>query len=170
MTEHTFDIVILGGGSGGYAAALRAAELGKSVALIEKDKVGGTCLHRGCIPTKALLHSAEIAENVRDAAKYGIGATFVGIDPAGVRAYREGIVAKKYKGLEGLIKARGITVVAGTGSLRPDRSNLSRCSRRRHCRLRGSPCRPCRRSSRHTRPIPTRRLRARVRTAAMSAR
>ena len=122
MTEHAFDIVILGGGSGGYAAALRAAELGKSVALIEKDKVGGTCLHRGCIPTKALLHSAEIAENVRDAAKYGVGASFEGIDPAGVRAYREGIVAKKYKGLEGLIKARGITVVSGTGTLRADRS------------------------------------------------
>ena len=122
MTAHTFDIVILGGGSGGYAAALRAAELGKSVALIEKDKVGGTCLHRGCIPTKALLHSAEVAENVRDAAKYGVGAAFEGIDPQGVTAYREGIVAKKYKGLEGLVKARGITVVAGEGVLRPDRS------------------------------------------------
>ncbi|MGN7859486.1 dihydrolipoyl dehydrogenase [Microbacterium sp. 22303] len=122
MTAHAFDIVILGGGSGGYAAALRAAELGKSVALIEKDKVGGTCLHRGCIPTKALLHSAEIAENVRDAAKYGVGASFDGIDPAGVRSYREGIVAKKYKGLEGLIKARGITVVGGEGVLRPDRT------------------------------------------------
>ena len=122
MTAHAFDIVILGGGSGGYAAALRAAELGKSVALIEKDKVGGTCLHRGCIPTKALLHSAEIAANVRDAAKYGVGAAFEGIDPAGVRAYREGIVAKKYKGLEGLVKARGITVVHGEGVLRPDRS------------------------------------------------
>ncbi|MDQ4212687.1 dihydrolipoyl dehydrogenase [Microbacterium sp. ASV81] len=122
MTAHTFDIVILGGGSGGYAAALRAAELGKTVALIEKDKVGGTCLHRGCIPTKALLHSAEVAENVRDAAKYGVGAAFEGIDPAGVRAYREGIVAKKYKGLEGLVKARGITVVPGTGVLQADRT------------------------------------------------
>ena len=108
MTTHTFDIVVLGGGSGGYAAALRASELGKSVALIEKDKVGGTCLHRGCIPTKALLHAAEVAEHVRDAAHVGISATLEGIDPAGVRAYREGIVAKKYKGLEGLVKARGI--------------------------------------------------------------
>lgn len=122
MTTHTFDIVILGGGSGGYAAAIRAAELGKTVALIEKDKVGGTCLHRGCIPTKALLHSAEIAESVRDAAKYGVTAALEGIDPAGVRAYREGIVAKKHKGLEGLIKARGITVVAGEGRLAADRS------------------------------------------------
>ncbi len=117
MTDHTFDLVVLGGGSGGYAAAIRAAELGKTVALVEKDKVGGTCLHRGCIPTKALLHAAEVAETARDASAIGIRATFEGVDPAGVRAYREGIVAKKYKGLEGLVKARGITVVGGEGRL-----------------------------------------------------
>ena len=122
MSAHTFDVVVLGGGSGGYAAALRAAELGKSVALIEKDKVGGTCLHRGCIPTKALLHAAEVADHVRDAASVGVTATLQGVDPAGVRAYREGIVAKKFKGLEGLVKARGITVVAGEGRLNPDRT------------------------------------------------
>ncbi|WP_136024248.1 dihydrolipoyl dehydrogenase [Microbacterium sp. K27] len=122
MTTHTFDIVVLGGGSGGYAAALRASELGKSVALIEKDKVGGTCLHRGCIPTKALLHAAEVAEHVRDAASVGVTASLEGIDPVGVRTYREGIVAKKFKGLEGLVKARGITTVTGLGRLNPDRS------------------------------------------------
>jgi dihydrolipoamide dehydrogenase len=117
MTDHNFDLVVLGGGSGGYAAALRAAELGRSVALVEKDKVGGTCLHRGCIPTKALLHAAEVADLTRDAASVGVRASLEGIDPAGVRAYREGIVAKKYKGLEGLVKARGITVVNGEGRL-----------------------------------------------------
>lgn len=122
MTTHTFDLVMLGGGSGGYAAALRAAELGKSVALIEKDKVGGTCLHRGCIPTKALLHAAEVADHVRDAASVGVGATFEGVDATGVRTYRENIVAKKFKGLEGLIKARGITTVAGEGRLNADRT------------------------------------------------
>ena len=122
MTEQTFDIVILGGGSGGYAAALRAAELGKSVALIEKDKVGGTCLHRGCIPTKALLHAAEVADHTRDASHVGVRASFDGVDPDALRAYREGIVAKKFKGLEGLIKARGITTVRGMGVLQPDRS------------------------------------------------
>lgn len=120
MSTHTFDLVVLGGGSGGYAAALRAAELGKSVALIEKDKVGGTCLHRGCIPTKALLHAAEVADHVRDAASVGVNASLDGVDAAGVRAYRENIVAKKFKGLEGLIKARGITTVGGTGRLNAD--------------------------------------------------
>jgi dihydrolipoamide dehydrogenase len=117
MAEHTFDLVVLGGGSGGYAAALRAAGLGKSVALVEKDKVGGTCLHRGCIPTKALLHAGEVADIARDASTIGSRATLEGIDPDGVRAYREGIVAKKYKGLQGLVKARGITVVEGEGRL-----------------------------------------------------
>ena len=122
MTAHSFDVVVLGGGSGGYAAALRAAELGRSVALIEKDKVGGTCLHRGCIPTKALLHAAEVADHTRNAADVGVKATFEGIDMAGVTAYREGIVAKKFKGLEGLVKARDITTVAGAGRLGADRT------------------------------------------------
>lgn len=120
MTERFVDIVILGGGSGGYAAAIRASELGKRVVLIEKDKVGGTCLHRGCIPTKALLHAAEVADHVRSAGTVGVTAQLQGIDPAGVTAYREGIVAKKYKGLEGLLKARGIEVVTGSGRLTSD--------------------------------------------------
>jgi dihydrolipoamide dehydrogenase len=122
MTDHAFDVVVLGGGSGGYAAAIRAAELGKTVVLIEKDKVGGTCLHRGCIPTKALLHAAEVADTTREAGAIGVRANFEGIDPSAVRAYREGIVAKKFKGLEGLVKARGITVVAGEGLLEGDRA------------------------------------------------
>ncbi|SJN23588.1 Dihydrolipoamide dehydrogenase of branched-chain alpha-keto acid dehydrogenase [Microbacterium esteraromaticum] len=122
MAVHEFDLVILGGGSGGYAAAIRASELGKKVVLIEKDKVGGTCLHRGCIPTKALLHAAEVADHVRSAASVGVTATLEAIDAAGVRSYREGIVAKKFKGLEGLLKARGITVVAGEGRLAANRS------------------------------------------------
>ncbi len=117
MSEQNFDIVILGGGSGGYAAALRASELGFTVGLVEKDKLGGTCLHRGCIPTKALLHSAEVADVSRESSKYGVNTTLDGIDIAGVTAYREGIVAKKYKGLAGLIKARKITVIEGEGRL-----------------------------------------------------
>ncbi|MCR2827622.1 dihydrolipoyl dehydrogenase, partial [Microbacterium sp. zg.Y909] len=122
MAEHTSDVVILGGGSGGYAAALRAAELGKSVVLIEKDKLGGTCLHRGCVPTKALLHAGEVADSARHAAAVGVRASLEGVDVAGVRAYREAIVAKKFAGLQGLVAARGITVVSGTGRLTADRA------------------------------------------------
>lgn len=117
MTEHNFDLVVLGGGSGGYAAALRASQLGMTVGLIEKDKVGGTCLHVGCIPTKALLHSAEVADVTRESAKYGITSHFDGVDIAGVTAYRQEVVASKYKGLQGLIKARGITTILGAGTL-----------------------------------------------------
>lgn len=117
MSEQNFDLVVLGAGSGGYAAALRASELGMSVALIEKDKVGGTCLHVGCIPTKALLHSAEVADVAKESAKYGVTTKFEGIDIAGVTAYREGIVASKHKGLQGLLAARKITVIAGEGKL-----------------------------------------------------
>lgn len=117
MSEQNFDIVILGGGSGGYAAALRAVELGFTVGLVEKDKLGGTCLHRGCIPTKALLHAAEVADSSRESSKFGVRSTFEGIDVAAVTAYRESIVSSKFKGLQGLVKARGITVIQGEGRL-----------------------------------------------------
>ncbi|CAB4625265.1 unannotated protein [freshwater metagenome] len=117
MADHNFDVVILGGGSGGYAAALRSAQLGKSVALIEKDKLGGTCLHRGCIPTKALLHSAEIADSVKEAGHYGVNASFGSIDMLGVNKYRDGIVDRLFKGLTGLVGSKDITVVAGEGRL-----------------------------------------------------
>jgi len=117
VAEHTFDLVVLGAGSGGYAAALRASQLGMSVGLIEKDKVGGTCLHVGCIPTKALLHAAEVADSARHSDMFGVRATLEGVDLPAVNAYRDGIVASKFKGLQGLIKARGITTIQGTGKL-----------------------------------------------------
>jgi dihydrolipoamide dehydrogenase len=117
MADYTFDVVILGGGSGGYAAALRSAQLGKRVALIEKDKLGGTCLHRGCIPTKALLHSAEVADVTRDSAAYGVNSTFESIDMTQVNKYRDGIVDRLFKGLTGLVGSKDITVVAGEGRL-----------------------------------------------------
>jgi dihydrolipoamide dehydrogenase len=117
VADNQSDLVILGGGSGGYAAALRAAELGKSVVLIEKDKVGGTCLHRGCIPTKALLHAGEIADQARESAFFGVNTTFEGIDMAGVHKYKDGVVSKNWKGLTGLIGSRGIETVEGEGKL-----------------------------------------------------
>ena len=112
-----FDLVVLGGGSGGYAAALRGAQLGLSVALIEKDKVGGTCLHRGCIPTKALLHAGEVADSARESAQFGVNATFNSIDMAGVNSYKDGVIAGLHKGLQGLVKSRNITYVEGIGRL-----------------------------------------------------
>lgn len=117
MAEQNFDIVVLGGGSAGYATAIRAVELGMSAVVIEKDKLGGTCLHRGCVPTKAMLQSAEVAEIARDSAHWGIVSEFQGVDINAVNAFRDGIVSKKFKGLQGLLKARGITVVAGEGKL-----------------------------------------------------
>lgn len=111
------DLVILGGGSGGYACALRAAELGKSVILIDADKLGGTCLHRGCIPTKALLHAAEVADATRESETFGVNATFEGIDMPQVNKYRDGVVGRLYKGLQGLIKSRGVTLIEGYGRM-----------------------------------------------------
>jgi dihydrolipoamide dehydrogenase len=117
VADHNFDVVILGGGSGGYAAALRSAQLGKSVALIEKDKLGGTCLHRGCIPTKALLHSAEVADVVKESASYGIESAFGSINMPVVNKYRDGIIDRLYKGLSGLVASKAITVVSGEGRM-----------------------------------------------------
>ena len=113
----SFDVVILGGGSGGYACALRSAQLGLSVALIEAGKLGGTCLHRGCIPTKALLHSGEIADNAREAHEFGVVAELGGIDMTGVNNYKDGVISKLYKGLQGLVKSRGITFIEGHGKV-----------------------------------------------------
>ncbi|MEU7756914.1 dihydrolipoyl dehydrogenase [Micromonospora sp. NPDC049101] len=116
--EATFDIVILGGGSGGYAAALRAAQLDLKVALIEKGKLGGTCLHNGCIPTKALLHAAEIADQARESEQFGVKAELIGIDMAGVNSYKDGVISRLYKGLQGLVgSSKNITFVAGAGKL-----------------------------------------------------
>ena len=112
-----YDIVILGGGSGGYACALRAAELGKRVALIEKDKVGGTCLHRGCIPTKALLHAAEVADSTRESAKFGVRSTFEGIDMPAVLSYQQGVVERLWKGLQSTLASRKIDTIIGDGRL-----------------------------------------------------
>ncbi|HEV7470544.1 MAG: dihydrolipoamide dehydrogenase [Pseudonocardiales bacterium] len=116
MPEQNADLVILGGGSGGYACALRAAELGMSVVLVEKDKLGGTCLHRGCIPTKALLHAAEVADASRDGARVGVLSQLIGIDMAGVNAYKDGVVGRLYKGLQGLVSSRKIDLVEGAGT------------------------------------------------------
>lgn len=115
MSQH--DLVILGAGSGGYACALRAAELGLRPVLVEEDLVGGTCLHRGCIPTKAILHAAEIADAARDSARYGVHASLDRVDLSEVRSYAESVVGRLHRGLTGLIGSRSIEVVHGHGEL-----------------------------------------------------
>lgn len=117
MSEAEYDLVVLGAGSGGYATALRASQLGMTVALIDGDKVGGTCLHRGCIPTKAYLHAAETADAVRHSQDFGILSTFEGIDMAKVATYRDSVVTKLYKGLQGLLSSRNVEVIHGWGRL-----------------------------------------------------
>jgi dihydrolipoamide dehydrogenase len=117
VADADYDVLILGAGSGGYACALRAAQLGLTVGLVEKGNLGGTCLHVGCIPTKALLHAAEVADAARDASKFGVQASLDGIDMAGVNSYKDGVVGRLFKGLTGLVKSRGITVIAGEGRL-----------------------------------------------------
>jgi len=112
-----FDVLVLGAGSGGYACALRAAQLGLRVGLVEKGPLGGTCLHVGCIPTKALLHAAEVADSARESAQFGVRATFDGIDMAAVNSYKDGVVGRLFKGLSGLIASRGITVIEGEGTM-----------------------------------------------------
>ncbi|OYN89770.1 dihydrolipoyl dehydrogenase [Parenemella sanctibonifatiensis] len=121
----SFDLIVLGGGSAGYSAALRASELGMAVALVEADKIGGTCLHHGCIPTKALLHSAELAESIRQAERFGVSATLTGIDGAAMLEQRATVIATLHRGVRGLIRARKVTVVEGRGELRHDGSHPS---------------------------------------------
>ena len=111
----TYDLVILGAGSGGYAAALRGSQLGLKVALIERDVLGGTCLHRGCIPTKALLHAGEMADGIREAASFGIKANLLGVDMPQVNDYKDGVINRLHKGLQGLVKHRGVDYITGDG-------------------------------------------------------
>lgn len=114
------DLVVLGGGSGGYSCAIRAQQLGLSVALIEEDKLGGTCLHRGCIPTKALLHTAEVADAVRGSEQVGVSATLAGVDAAAAVTYQQSVVAALYSGLQGLLNRPGIEILYGRGYLVSD--------------------------------------------------
>jgi len=113
----TYDIVVLGAGSAGYACALRAAQLGLSVALIERSRLGGTCLHQGCIPTKALLHSAEVADAARHAERFGIRAELQGVDTDALNRYKDGVVSRLYRGLRGLVKASAVEYLEGEGVL-----------------------------------------------------
>ncbi len=117
MCDYNYDIIVLGAGPGGYESAIRCAQYGKKVALIEARELGGTCLNRGCIPTKALLHSAEIYEASKTAADYGIMTGDVSFDFAKMSQYKDGIVAKLRSGIAGLEKAHGVKVISGFGKI-----------------------------------------------------
>ena len=121
-TAQQFDVVVLGGGPGGYATALYAASAGLSVAVVEKDKVGGTCLHRGCIPAKELLETASVYRTVAGAKEFGVQAEQPAIDFSVSQQRKQKVVDQLWKGLQGLLKRRKITTVAGTGQLGPDRT------------------------------------------------
>src|SRR5512143_2517100 len=115
MSTSEFDLAVLGGGPGGYVAAVKAAQLGAQVALVESRDLGGTCLNRGCIPSKALLHAAEVAEAVHSAADFGILAEFKGVDITKAMSHKERVVAQLRKGVEFLMQANKITVFRGVG-------------------------------------------------------
>jgi len=117
-SSNDFDLVVLGAGTGGYTAAFRAAQLGLKVALVDEDKIGGTCLHRGCIPTKALLESAGFADRVRHAKDYGVVVPGdVDIDYPAMAARRDAVVKRMWTGLKTLIDKNKVTWVAGRGRL-----------------------------------------------------
>lgn len=118
----SFDVVILGGGNAGYSAAFRAAKLGLSVAMIEKDKVGGTCLHRGCIPTKALLHAADLVDEIKSSGEFGIITQEPQVDWGKVLDFKASVVGRMYKGLSGLVKRAKVTLVEGEGRIRDART------------------------------------------------
>jgi dihydrolipoamide dehydrogenase len=115
--DHDYDVIVLGGGTGGYSTALRAAQLGLEVALVEKEKVGGTCLHWGCIPTKAILQTAEVAEYAQQAGDFGVQLEYEGIEVKALNEHKDGVVDKMYKGLQGALKGRKVETVEGTGKL-----------------------------------------------------
>ena len=124
MTEAEFDLVVLGGGPGGYAAALYGASAGLNIAMVEERRVGGTCLHRGCIPAKELLQTAEVYRTVGGAAEFGVQTAAPALDMSVTQVRKQQVVDRLTSGLESLLKGRKVTVIPGTGTLAPDGRTL----------------------------------------------
>ena len=116
MADH-FDVVVLGGGPGGYSAALYGASAGLRIALVEEQRVGGTCLHRGCIPAKALLQTAEVLRTVRGAKEFGVDAGEPALDLRTSQLRKQQVVDRLTKGTETLLKGREVTLISGTGTV-----------------------------------------------------
>ncbi|MFK0135912.1 dihydrolipoyl dehydrogenase [Streptomyces murinus] len=112
------DVIVIGGGTGGYATALRAAALGLSVVLVERDRLGGTCLHRGCVPSKAMLHAAELIDGIAEAReRWGVKATLDSVDWPALVATRDDIVSRNHQGLRAHLAEAGVRVVRGSARL-----------------------------------------------------
>ena len=120
--ENKFDLIVIGAGPGGYVAALKAAKLGLKTAIVEKDRVGGTCLNRGCIPTKAMIHATSVYREIKAAAEYGIYAEGVSYDYEKILAYKQDVIDKLCTGVEHLFKTNSITHIKGKGRLEKDGS------------------------------------------------
>src|SRR5438132_9298489 len=120
MAQSAYDCIVVGSGPGGYVAAIRSAQLGKTTAVIESDKVGGRCLNYACIPAKALLRSADLLSEIRDSEEYGLKVSGVQVDYAAVQARRERVVSTLTSGVGGLFRKNGIELIEGHGSLTSD--------------------------------------------------
>src|SRR5271168_1405800 len=120
MAESSYDCIVIGSGPGGYVAAIRAAQLGKKTVVVEQDKVGGRCLNYACIPAKAVLRSADLLSEIRDADEYGLRVASVEVDYAGVQARREKVVSTLTGGVAGLFKKNKIDLIEGVGTLTAD--------------------------------------------------
>src|SRR5207248_360575 len=120
MAESAYDVVVIGSGPGGYVAAIRAAQLGKRTAVVERGAVGGRCLNYACIPAKALLRSADLLDEIREAGDFGLDVAGVQVDYAAVQARREKVVQTLTAGVAGLFKKNGIDLIEGEGSLSAD--------------------------------------------------
>ena len=130
MAETSYDCIVIGSGPGGYVAAIRAAQLGKKTAVVERDKVGGRCLNYACIPAKAVLRSADLLDEIREAGDYGLNVAGVEVDYPAVQARRDKVVSTLTSGVSGAVQEKRIDLIEGDASLTADGGRERRPARR----------------------------------------